>query len=127
VLTFIAVVVGWVLFRAADLATALAMLWAMAGGNGLNAASGAGSLANHTPSGAITVVALLGIAFLAPNTQQITRYEGVTEVPAEVAAALSGQRLRWRPTATWAAATALLMAVGMMNLSRVSEFLYFQF
>src|SRR3972149_10130693 len=34
-LTFIAVVIGWVVFRAADLATAVAMLKAMAGMNGL--------------------------------------------------------------------------------------------
>ena len=127
VLTFVAVVVGWVFFRAADLATALSMLWAMAGGNGLDATTTAGSLPSHTVSGVITVVVLLAIAFLAPNTQQITGYAGVDEASAQADPALSRPWLRWRPTAPWATATAVLMAVGMMNLSRVSEFLYFQF
>ena len=127
VLTFLAVVFGWVLFRAADLATALAMLWAMAGGNGFAATSTAASFANHTVSDAIVVSALLAIAFLAPNTQQITGYEGVAEASTAAAPTVSDPPFRWRPTATWATATAVLMALGMMNLSRVSEFLYFQF
>ena len=35
--------------------------------------------------------------------------------------------LRWRPNAAWAWATGLLLAVCLVNLDRVSPFLYFQF
>ena len=35
--------------------------------------------------------------------------------------------LAWQPSLAWAAATAIIAAVAFMGLSRVSEFLYFQF
>ena len=33
----------------------------------------------------------------------------------------------WRPSITWAAAGALVAVCGLLSLSRVSEFLYYQF
>jgi len=128
VLTFVAVVVGWVLFRAADLPTALAMMRAMLGENGIGAATAGDSvLPDRTPWQWSTIAVLLAIAFVAPNTQQITGYRGPHDESPEPEASPSRPWIRWRPTATWAAASAALMSVAMMNLSKVSEFLYFQF
>jgi D-alanyl-lipoteichoic acid acyltransferase DltB (MBOAT superfamily) len=128
VLTFVVVVVGWVLFRAADLPTALAMLRAMLGENGVGpAAAGPGPWPDRTPWQWPTIAVLLAIAFVAPNTQQITGYRGPEEGSREPEVAPTRAPIRWRPTATWAAAGAALMSVAMMNLSKVSEFLYFQF
>jgi hypothetical protein len=36
-------------------------------------------------------------------------------------------RLSWRPTPGWAAIVATLTACGLLSLTRVSEFLYYQF
>lgn len=33
----------------------------------------------------------------------------------------------WRPSLRWAIATGVLLAVCLMSMTRVSEFLYFQF
>jgi hypothetical protein len=60
-LTFIAVVVAWVFFRATDLPTALTMLSAMAG-------SGAVGAPAYSLPGAIPIAILMLIAFFAPNS-----------------------------------------------------------
>jgi len=36
-------------------------------------------------------------------------------------------RLLWRPSKAWAVFVAVLTAAGLLSLSRVSEFLYYQF
>jgi alginate O-acetyltransferase complex protein AlgI len=130
-LTLVAVVVGWVLFRAADLPTAWAILRAMAGAGTAVLASDGVASPTHDAWAVAIVAALLAIALLAPNTQQITGYRGPSEAPVHAgppsAATAAATAWRWRPTPGWAGASAVVAAIAMTNLSRVSEFLYFQF
>ncbi len=135
-ITFIAVVVAWVFFRSEDLGSAIKMLRAMAGANGLAVPASLRSLAPHfsatagsVDSGIALLVAfcLLLITWLMPNTQQLTGYEGP-------AGAYAGDRIEDTPvsmrpalSARWAVAVACLFAVSVMFMSKVSEFIYFQF
>jgi D-alanyl-lipoteichoic acid acyltransferase DltB (MBOAT superfamily) len=141
--TFLAVVVGWVIFRADSLESAGAILRAMAGLNGivlpdawLTRWGGLGQwLAGHgvafgaTPALARTGVVhwiwiLLLVVWLAPNTQQImAASRPALGVPADSAA----PRWQWRPAVVYAAVTAALALTVLINLHRHSEFLYFQF
>jgi alginate O-acetyltransferase complex protein AlgI len=143
VLTFAAVVAGWVVFRADSLDTAGAILRAMAGLNGLVLPDvwlarwgGFGAwLAQQgvefgaTPALARTGVVhwiwiLLLIVWFAPNTQQImASAKPALGVPVESAAA----RWPWRPAVATAALTAGMALLVLFNLHRHSEFLYFQF
>ena len=141
-LTFIAVVVGWVLFRAPDVDTALQILRAMAGFNGIvlpeawlakSGGLGATLLALGVDFGATPALArtgvlnwiwiLLLVVWLAPNTQQIM----AAAKPALSALEEAPTRLRWRVAAPWAAITLGLLLAVIVNLGRHSEFLYFQF
>jgi D-alanyl-lipoteichoic acid acyltransferase DltB (MBOAT superfamily) len=128
-LTFLAVVVGWVFFRATDFAAALNMLAAMGGAHGLTAGvqGAAGGKAIESASATLFIGALLLLCWLAPNTQEIARYHGPlgadTPPPEPGREAL----VRWRPTLAWGAAVGCLFTLALMNLSKVSEFLYFQF
>jgi alginate O-acetyltransferase complex protein AlgI len=68
---------------------------------------------------------LLAIAWFTPNTRQImARAEafivdrGAPERPIA---------LRWQVNRRWAVASALLLVTSLISMSRVSEFLYFQF
>jgi hypothetical protein len=126
VLTFLAVVVGWVFFRASDFAAALNMLSAMSGAHGFTAPGGKGV---ESASATLFIGALLLLCWLAPNTQEIVRYHGVTgtDMPAPATASAHDALLRWRVTLAWGAAVGGLFALALMNLSKVSEFLYFQF
>src|SRR3546814_9211065 len=78
------------------------------------------------------------IAFLwiLPTTQELMRNfnpafgfrAAPPAAPAGVPALAKVQAaLVWRPTLPWAAATALIAAAAFLSLTRVSEFLYFQF
>jgi alginate O-acetyltransferase complex protein AlgI len=113
-LTFAAVVVGWVVFRASDLTGARAILCAMAGFGGVG-----GEPVIDVDAAAMLILPLLGVVWLAPNTQELTGY-------APPGAALPATaRLQW--TLPWATAAACLFALAFLSLSKVSEFLYFQF
>lgn len=142
-LTFLAVVVAWVFFRADSVATAVSMLKGMAGLNGLLlpdvwlpkwgalgqwlAARGVrfGDVHDLVGGGEINWIwILLAIAWLAPNTQQIMAgFRPALDVPPCEPA----RRLGWRPTwrAAWVMATLFFIAV--INLNKQSAFLYFQF
>jgi len=141
-LTFIAVVVAWVLFRAPDVATAQAILCAMAGFNGLVlpeiwlarlGAAGAALTALGIEFGATPALPrtgvlhwiwiLLLIVWLAPNTQQIM----AAAKPALGVLNEAPSRIRWRISMPWALLTMALMLAVIVNLGRHSEFLYFQF
>ena len=145
VLTFIAVCVAWVFFRAPDMATALTIIQGMAGGFGLDlpdalaphllplqpvlAAMGMGY---YLGGGTVFIESWTWIAvaalitFSMPNTQQIMRhFDPALDFPA------GGRHLRawltWRASPAWATAIAVLALASMLALNRPAEFLYFQF
>ena len=121
-LTFVAVVVAWVFFRADSLTAARAILEGMAGLNGISKADpyyyGAPQLKG--------LLAMFVIAWGLPNAQQLLRrYRPVLHTyPGDIPEA---GRLIWRPTAAWALLTAALLITAAVNLTHVSEFLYYQF
>jgi alginate O-acetyltransferase complex protein AlgI len=142
-LTFLAVVVGWVFFRASTLQGALAVLGAMLGQGGISLPDalglrlgGLGSwLANQgvefTPGGGrdfvmmfVWVGALLPIVFFAPNSQQIMgRFKPALDEGVEAL----HPRWMWVPNRRWGVLMAVVFACGLLLLTRPSEFLYFQF
>jgi alginate O-acetyltransferase complex protein AlgI len=149
-LTFVAVVIAWVFFRADSLDTALTVIKGMSGANGFflrdswlyklgpfgNLLENWGvqfispdfmDLLLHTNS--ITwSLSLLAIAWLLPNTQQIMAgYRPGFETDS---GEIQGPKLRvlqWRPNIVGASISAVLSIYVLLNLSNVSEFLYFQF
>ena len=123
-LTFAAVVVAWVFFRADSLAAARAIFEGMAGLNGITKSDphyfGVGELR--------WIVTMFMIVWALPNVQQLLhRHRPALETyPGEVSPP-RWARLTWRPTRSWAWLTAALIATAVINLTRVSEFLYYQF
>ena len=142
-LTFLCVVLAWVYFRADSVAHANTIIAAMAGANGVTLPyrwlekmgsfgvwlAAHGVLFQNTPvfGGGTQINWLMVcalIVWLAPNTQHLMRgYQsalGVTDSAAE-------RGLRWRPAWHWLLGTAVLAAFGILSLSALSEFIYFQF
>ncbi|HTQ74999.1 MAG TPA: MBOAT family protein [Burkholderiales bacterium] len=123
-LTFFAVVVAWVFFRSETLPAAKAILEGMAGLNGITKADpywfGAPQLR--------WLSAMFLIAWGLPNVQQLLhRYKPALETyPGEVSPPY-WRLLSWRPVKAWSLLTAALLVVSVINLTRVSEFLYYQF
>jgi alginate O-acetyltransferase complex protein AlgI len=116
-LTFVVVVIGWVFFRAPDISSAVHMLATMAGLHGQPSWESIavffrfGQTASHVlpdPLTAMGWIAVLSIwVIIAPNTQDLV--------------------LTPRPRPALAAGAAVIFVGAVLNLDRVSEFLYFQF
>ncbi len=143
-LTLVAVVVGWVFFRASSFGDAIAILQAMAGFNGISLPSAIGihlgslqGVLEHLGIGFALggasrfvlqyawIAALLPVVLFAPNTQEILgRFAPALDYRR---AGQDGARIAWRPSVAWAALVALVATSGLLTLSRVSEFLYYQF
>jgi D-alanyl-lipoteichoic acid acyltransferase DltB (MBOAT superfamily) len=151
--TFLAVVVGWVFFRAEDMPAAFTMLAGMIGANGvalpngLVAALGPGArealgmvgIGTYLGGGTVFLFTYLWIALTttialaAPNLIQlmrryrptITRYQG--EDRGALRLLPSTWSLRWAPTWGWGTAVGLVGAASILSLMQISEFLYFQF
>jgi D-alanyl-lipoteichoic acid acyltransferase DltB (MBOAT superfamily) len=143
--TLIAVIVGWVFFRAPTLDAAFKVLTGMAGLNGivlpasyeprlaalgplLNAVGG--GFGNLTYFEGVTqlawTVGLFTVALFAPNSQQIMRYS-TSELQKDLPASGGAQGLVWRPDARWAVVTGVSFIFALTQMSKISEFLYFQF
>ncbi len=149
-LTMLAVIVAWVPFRAENLHGTMQIWGAMAGMNGfvlpesylgyLNKLAGLGNLLaaqgwvfNHVEhfKGIKEISALACLILIAatfPNTQQILhRYRPAFETYRGEVERTRYQWMEWQPTGTWASLVAVLLVLAILVLTRVSEFLYFQF
>jgi D-alanyl-lipoteichoic acid acyltransferase DltB (MBOAT superfamily) len=123
-LTLLFVMVGWVLFRSADVPTAQHVLAAMFG---LGPAPVAGSPLLVKAKTWWWLGALLAFVWWLPNTVEIMGRH--TRLPAPAGADTSAPRgwLRWEITARWACLAGLLLALSILGLSRAGEFLYYNF
>jgi D-alanyl-lipoteichoic acid acyltransferase DltB (MBOAT superfamily) len=113
ILTFLAVVIAWVFFRADNIDSAYYVLSKMA--DPTNIAFGRGEIAY---SAFIIVYAVL--AWFAPNTQEIMGYDHERRLVGEKLAA-------WRLRPLFLYATAAVLAFGILGIQQHSEFIYFRF
>ena len=139
-LTFIAVVIAWVPFRATNFDATLHMLSGMAGMNGVSLPAQLKPLIENIVENTVVFSGLapmaglhgeeifswlflgLSIVWLMPNTQQwLSNFSPAWE------SVTSGSRFTWKPTRGYAVVSGIVFAVGLLCLNRVSEFLYFQF
>jgi D-alanyl-lipoteichoic acid acyltransferase DltB (MBOAT superfamily) len=153
-LTFLCVVIAWVFFRSPNLNAALNILYAMGGGNGVSIPASLsrhlGSLELWLAAHGVTValgggsrflftwswvLALAAIAFLLPNTQEfLAHFSPALDSRPEPSSPLTEKtsslrlaRMAWQPTAVWACLVGVMGGACLLSLTRVSEFLYFQF
>jgi len=151
--TFLAVVVAWVFFRAQTLADAIVLLKGMGGLHGV-AIMGVLPFADvlsqlpmvelyitcmpltTQPVGSVALCMsmAIGVAFFLPNLVQITRdysptlhmkgSEKVTQI--DLAPWLT-ERIRYHPTIVWAVIVGVIGLTALLLLNKTTEFLYFQF
>ena len=127
-LTFIFVTVTFVVFRAETLGGALPIIQAMFGGNGFATGEYAPNQLASWSNGFRFIAALLLIAGLAPNTQQIMRdFDPAFDTYRGSLGSRPADRPRFAVTTLWAFIVAFLFVYAIGSLTRVSEFLYFQF
>jgi len=148
-LTFIAVVVAWAFFRAATFAAAFNLVEGMAGQHGIvipiglefalepvrgvldavgvRFAEGSGTILVKTY---LWIMALLAIALCLPSTQELMiRAKPVIETTGgSTGLTLEGCRwLQWSRSRIWAIVMGGMAFTGLISITHVSEFLYWQF
>jgi alginate O-acetyltransferase complex protein AlgI len=149
-LTFLAIVIGWVFFRAESYDSAMSVLTSMAGGNGISLpimfaekfgtlvpwlntyevvfnGIGPNNLANMSKFVSILPI-ILFIVWFAPNTQEImSRYQPSIETVSPPSHCFIW--LQWKINYRCLFINILVLAYVFwaMNTSKISEFLYFQF
>ncbi len=139
-ITFIAVVVGWVFFRATDMHSALNIINGMAGFNGVllpeswQALLGTGNFFTFAKSGFEVagkydnLLVACVLVWLFPNTQQLMySYHPALETFRGEINRHYMTFLEWKPNTVWAILISVIAIYVMLNLTRISEFLYFQF
>jgi alginate O-acetyltransferase complex protein AlgI len=132
-MTFFAVVIAWVFFRARTMAGAWQMLGSLFGfeaGSSAYASSGILQLMDLPVLvgeerllliGGCAVALALAIALFLPNVPQLFGYREYRRAPEKRGL------LRWRPNAAWALVSALAVAISLFGMWQRLEFLYFQF
>ena len=158
-LTFLAVVVGWVFFRADSCSSALTMLQGMVGMNGVSLPaslegkigpyfvqydwlvfSGLHPLTNPDGTHALAILSLgLMIVWILPNMKQLFQQyrpvcidvkEGTQSAESHLPLMLKGifsRHFQWQPNKKNALVMAVLFLITLSRITRISEFLYFQF
>jgi hypothetical protein len=125
-LTYVAVVVAQVFFRAASIGQAMDLLEGMIGLRGFagGLASGwqyeYGPILRYLPM----FVLYFGIVWFLPNAQQL-----LAKYPISLAKVQPSRLpwLQWKLTPRWAVASGILAGLAIVDLSQHTEFLYFQF
>lgn len=113
IVTFIAVVIAWVFFRADSLSTAIYVLGRMA--DPTTIAFGRLEIAQT-----VFIMVYAGIAWFGPNTQEIMGYDhSKRTVGRELSA--------WQMRPLFIYVTAAVLAFGILGIQQHSEFIYFRF
>lgn len=126
-ITFIAVVIAWVFFRASSFVGCGNMLHAMFNLKNMRTSLGYTSVIASNEVGYLLLLLLTSgiIVFFAPNTQQLLyRFQPVIDWPLKT---FQPKFILWRPNAFFAAFCALLTVISLLSFGHVSEFLYYKF
>lgn len=146
--TFSAVVVAWVFFRATSFNAAIAILKAMAGANGLQLQAPPYYIETLMRAAVVpvavdlgwlvllrvllvsTIVVLIVLVWWAPNTQELMgRYSRALHPDRRGMPMAAPAWLMWRPTPVMAVIIGILFSISVLGLvtETPSEFIYFQF
>lgn len=137
-LTFLAVVVGWVFFRANNFTSAWVMLSGMSGVNGVLLPDSLDAVAplSHVPGAMAVISILIGLVMVwgFPNVRQMLisfkpAWEDMVNkrTPATLSRNWLARKVVWQPNTRHAWIVAAIFILCIFNLTKVSEFLYFQF
>lgn len=126
--TFLAIVIGWVYFRADSFESANLILSTMFGFQHVSILGTTLFPGRMLHQVLVWFIGLSAIVWLMPNVLQWTGYvEGKETWKNNWTPHKLGALVQFRRTALWALFGSILMIVSILKLTHISEFLYFQF
>lgn len=150
-LTFVAVVVAWVMFRSESLNGAINMYSAMFGFNGIalpiQAESALTSFSEplkllgvnydgmfnngvfgNSKDGVLMLAGMLVIVWFAPNSLEwLNKHQPALKIQDYIKESYLIQKVSWHPNIAYALVVSIVLVVSIMFIQQESEFLYFQF
>jgi len=143
IVTFLAVIVAWIFFRADSVDSAVKILKGMSGGNGVSVAKSLPDFGLFIHSGftplshvnAVTasgiIVISLGIALLLPNLLEMTRGYQTALVSEKQYRVKLIQPIKFQVSyclsTRWSVIVGIVAVIAIISVQTTSEFLYFQF
>lgn len=140
-ITFLAVLIAWVFFRAPDFPTAIDVISGMTGLNGISLPSWTKAqlgwlehagwtirfedISHFDGIGVPALFLALGVIWLTPNTQEIMAVAQPCLEP--VMSEKSMLSIQWSTSVFWLLFISAGFLLCIFNMNRISEFLYFQF
>ncbi len=121
-ITFLAILVGWVVFRSENIDIASTILLGMLGLIDSNYHE-----LFKISKAVFGIVILLSIVIFMPNTQQFVGYFQENDMKQSQNIQWFAAVAVWKPNLYWGILTGILMSLSILFLARESEFLYFQF
>lgn len=118
IFTFLWVCIAWVLFRAESVTGAWRIYQGMSGLQDF--------VLPEKIDAWLWICGLLFIVWFMPNVYQIMRLFNPV-LPTYADFTIQNSYLTWQPTRKWAIILAVMATVTLLSLTRISEFLYFQF
>lgn len=126
-LTFVAVVIAWVMFRADSISTAMNIYAGMFGFNSITfSASFVNKIVYLTPLTPIYLVMIFYILLRLPNTVEFLHKENPA-LHLELYENYKNGKIVWKPTVIFAIGMSFLAILAFTMIQKESEFLYFQF
>jgi D-alanyl-lipoteichoic acid acyltransferase DltB (MBOAT superfamily) len=144
-ITFLAVALAWIFFRANSASTALHMISCLTGRYGIALQDTGGAIAKTLRALGVTVKEVglsrnlrinekwyifwlaLGLVFAAPNAHELMRGRLALDATGAGGESAEKPRLAWRPSPAWAGGLAVMAAFSLLLLTKVNAFIYFQF
>jgi len=136
IITMVCVVIAWVPFRAPTMEGAVSLWKGMFMSNGIAFPQrlvdigfpGGKMIEGVDISNGIFMASLIILCLVLPNTAELTRRYHSSLPSAGYPATFAASRyIRWRPSTLWALYIAILFMIAVVNLTKPTEFLYFQF
>jgi hypothetical protein len=125
IFTFLTVTILWVFFRAENLDASLSIFQSLLGLNGLSVSD-----FNNIKINEDRLWFLILIVSFAPNMREIMSKhstENKKSNSSQQSLDLEKRWYHWQPNHWWAALTAILFIVSLLELTQSREFIYFQF
>ena len=130
IITFLAVIFSFVIFRAENLSIAKDIISSMLGFNGIEFSDmfRIGVFGAKSGIGVFWILLSMFIVNFLPNSKEFILNKNKAFVKqGDVASNVTNKRITWRPNLFWAIIVVIMLTLSLISFSNTSEFLYFQF
>jgi len=130
IITFLAVIFSFVIFRAENIDVAKEIIFSMLGFNGIEFSDifRIGVFGAKPKIGIFWILLSMLIVNFLPNSKEFILSKSKTfKKQGDIVSNSASKRITWKPNFFWGAIFVIMLTLSLLSFSNTSEFLYFQF